>query len=43
MCPPVIPAVPYMPIELAGCSMNTGINRGMRKLARTPQVIKKKK
>jgi len=39
----VILAVPYLFTGLAGCSVSPGINRGARKLARTPQVIKKKK
>jgi len=40
-CTPVIPAVPYMPTELAGCSVGPGISRGARKLIRTSWVIKK--
>jgi hypothetical protein len=36
MCTPVTPAVPYMPTGFAGCSVDRGISRGARKLARTP-------
>jgi len=39
----VIPAVSYLPTELAGCSVNPGISCGARKLARTPRIKKKKK
>jgi hypothetical protein len=39
-CTPVIPAVPYMPTGLAGCSVGPGISRGARKLTRIPLVIK---
>ena len=42
-CTSVIFAVFYLPTGLAGCSMDPGINRGTRKLARTSRVIKKKK
>ena len=38
----VTPAVLYLPTRLAGCSVGPGINRGARKLARTPRVLKKK-
>ena len=40
---PVTPAVPYMLIGLAGCSVGREISRGARKLARTPTLIIKKK
>jgi hypothetical protein len=43
VCTSVIPAVSYLPTELAGCSVGPMISRGVRKLARIPQVIKKKK
>ena len=39
----VTPAVPYMLTGLAGCSVGRGINRGARKLTRTPTLIQKKK
>jgi len=42
-CTPVIPAVSYLPIRLARCSVDPGISYGARKLARTPRVKKKKK
>jgi len=32
-----------MSTELAGCSVGLKISRGMRKMTRTPRVIKKKK
>jgi hypothetical protein len=35
----VTTAVPYLSIGLAGCLIGPEINRGARKLARTPQVI----
>jgi len=35
--------MPYLPTGLAKCSVDPGISRGARKLARTPRVIKKKK
>jgi hypothetical protein len=37
----VTPAVFYLFIGLAGCSVDPGINNGACKLARTPRVIKK--
>jgi len=40
-CMSVTPAVPYLFIGLAGCSMDPGISRGARKLVRTPRIIKK--
>jgi hypothetical protein len=33
----------YLSTGLAGCSVDSENNRGVRKLARTPRVIKKKK
>jgi hypothetical protein len=36
-------AEPYLPTRLAGSSVSSEISRGVRKLARTPQIIKKKK
>jgi len=39
---PVIPAVSYLSTGLAGYLVGPGISRGVRKLARTPRVIKKK-
>jgi len=39
----VIIAEPYLPTRLAGSSVSSEISRGVRKLARTPQIIKKKK
>ena len=42
-CTPVTPAVSYLSIGLAGCSVGPGINCGACKLVRTPRVIKKKK
>jgi hypothetical protein len=41
-CTPVTPAVSYLPIGLAGCSVGSEISCGARKLAQTPRVIKKK-
>jgi len=38
----VTPAVSYLTTRLAGYSMGPGISCGVRKLARTPRVIKKK-
>ena len=35
-------AVPYLSIELAGCSVGLEISRGAGKRARTPQGYKKK-
>jgi hypothetical protein len=37
----VTPAVLYLFIGLAGCSVDPGINNDARKLVRTPRVIKK--
>jgi hypothetical protein len=37
----VTPAVSYLFIELAGCSVDPEISRGARKLARTPGLSKK--
>jgi hypothetical protein len=42
-CTPVTPAVSYQPTGLAGCLVGSGISCGVRKLARTPRVKKKKK
>jgi hypothetical protein len=39
----VILVVSYLSIKLARCSVDPGINRGTRKLARTTRIIKKKK
>jgi hypothetical protein len=36
-------AEPYLSTGLAGCSVSSGISRGVRKLVRTSQIIKKKK
>ena len=36
-------AVPYLLTELAGCLVDRGISRGVRKLTRTPTLIKKQK
>jgi hypothetical protein len=41
-CTYVTPAVSYLPTRLAGCSVGSEISCGVRKLARTPRVIKKK-
>jgi len=41
-CTSVTPAVSYLPTGLAGCSVDPGISCGARKLARTPQVTKKR-
>jgi len=35
--------MPYLSTGLARCSVDPGINRGARKLTRTPRVIKNKK
>jgi hypothetical protein len=43
MCTLVTLTVPYLSTGLAGCSVNLGNNRDARKLARIPQVKKKKK
>jgi hypothetical protein len=40
---PVISDVSYLSTGLARCSMNPEISFGARKLARTPQIKKKKK
>jgi hypothetical protein len=40
---PVTPVIFYLPTELAGYSVDPEISCGARKLARTPQVTKKKK
>ena len=42
-CTSVTPAMSYLFIRLAGCSVDPEINRDACKLARTPQVIKIKK
>lgn len=42
-CTLVTLAVSYLSTGLAGCSVGSGISCGVRKLARTPQVTKKKK
>ena len=39
----VTPVVPYLSTEFAGCSINSGISCGARKLTQTSRVIKKKK
>jgi type IV secretory pathway VirB3-like protein len=39
----VIPVVFYISTGFAGCSVDRRISYGIRKLARTPRVIKKKK
>jgi hypothetical protein len=39
----VIPAIFYLFIGLAGCSVNLGISRGAYKLARTPELYIYKK
>ena len=41
MCTPVISAVSYLSIGLAGCSVDPRISYGARKLARTPRFKKK--
>jgi len=41
-CTLVTPVVSYLSTGLAGCSVGSGISCGVRKLARTPQVTKKK-
>ena len=43
LCMFVTTAMLYLFIGLAGCSVNPMISRCTRKLARTPQVIKKNK
>ena len=43
MCMVCHPTVFYLSTRLAGCSVGPEINRGVRKLARTPQVIYIKK
>jgi hypothetical protein len=42
MCTSVTPAVSYLSIGLAGCSVDPRNSRDTRKLTRTPRVIKKK-
>jgi len=42
-CKPVTLVVSYLPAGLVGCSVDPRINYDARKLARTPQVKKKKK
>jgi len=42
MCMFIILTVFYMSIGLAGCSVSPRISCSVRKLARTPRVIKKK-
>jgi len=42
-CTFVTPAVFYLFIRLAGCSVDPGISCGARKLTQTPYVTKKKK
>ena len=43
MCKPVTLVVSYLPAGLVGCSVDPRINYDARKLARTPQIKKKKK
>jgi hypothetical protein len=38
----VIPAMPYPSTGIAGCLVDPEINRGARKLVRTPGLYKKK-
>jgi len=40
-CTSVTPAVSYLSIRLAGCSVGPRISCGARKLARTPRVTQK--
>ena len=40
-CTPVTPAVSYLSIGLAGCSVGPGISCGACKLVRTPRVTQK--